>query len=58
MHWYQSAETDISLKWIDEVNQNSYTIPPFTMVTDYDNNVVYTLVGPSGGLAKGEFNVG
>ena len=58
MHWYRSAETDISLKWIDKVNQNSYTIPPFTMVTDYDNNIVYTLVGPSGGLAKGEFNVG
>lgn len=58
MHWYESAETDVSIKWIGDPSEASYTIPAFTMVSDYDNSILYTLVGPSTGLARNEFNVG
>ena len=58
MHWYRGAETDISLKWIGDIGTATYTIPAFSMVCDYDNSVIYTLIGPSNNLSKGEFNVG
>lgn len=59
MGWYKSATTDITLKWIDTENlsEKSYIIPAFTMVTDSDSGVVYSLIGPSDGLLQGEFNV-
>lgn len=58
MKWYQSAETEVSLKWIGDTSSNTYTIPAFTMVSDSDNEILYTLVGPSTGTVKGKFNVG
>ena len=46
MRWYKSASSFISLKWIgDSVENLTYTIPAFTMVTDDNKSVVYTLVG-------------
>lgn len=59
MHWYKSATTDVSLKWIgDEDESLSYTIPAFTMVSNGDNSMIYTLIGSSEGLADNEFKVG
>lgn len=45
MQWYKGATTNVTLKWIDEKNKSEVpvTIPRFTMVTDYDNTVIYTL---------------
>ena len=53
MHWYRSATTEVTLYWTDFENfvrsENNYCkIPKFTMVTDYDSEVVYTLVGLAG----------
>ena len=47
MKWYRGATTNISIKWIGENTSSTYTIPAFTMVSDYDSSIVYTLVGPS-----------
>lgn len=53
MHWYRSAMTKINMVWTntDYINSSDIycTIPKFTMVTDYDNSVVYTLLGPTVG---------
>lgn len=55
MHWYKSATTSISMKWSDSehnashVGEKLYTIPKFTTVSDYNNNIIYTLVGPADG---------
>lgn len=57
MKWYQAATTNISLNWIAELGSNEYTIPAFTMVSDYENEVIYTLVGTVNEL-KNQFNVG
>lgn len=56
MKWYQAATTNISLNWIEELGNTEYTIPAFTMVSDYENNVIYTLIGPVNEL-KNQFNV-
>lgn len=45
MHWAKSATTDVVMQWIGESTGKSYTIPAFTMVSDYDGTVVYTLIG-------------
>lgn len=51
MRWYRSARTQIDMVWTDKdyINDsNTYcTIPKFTMVSNYDNTVVYTLLGPT-----------
>ena len=47
MKWYRGATTNISIKWIGDNTSSTYTIPAFTMVSDYDSSIVYTLVGPS-----------
>lgn len=57
MHWYRSAVTSISLKWIGDEDTAQYTIPKFTMVSDYDNSVIYTLVGPFDGVINDYFTV-
>ena len=52
MHWYKAATTNVTLRYIGKsvVDENGepitklYTIPRFTMVTDNDSNVVYTIV--------------
>lgn len=49
MHWFQGATTQLTLSWIDTENMNpnvSYTIPRFTMFSDYDNTVVYSILNP------------
>lgn len=50
MHWYRSAITQVALTWIDEDNlvagsENYVQIPAFTMISDYDSSLVYTLLG-------------
>lgn len=57
MHWYRSAVTNISMKWIDTTGPAEYTIPKFTMVSDYDTNIIYTLVGPTTGTIDDTFIV-
>lgn len=52
MHWYQAAQTIVSLRYIgspvteseDSKTTKAYTIPKFTMVCDDQKNLVYTLV--------------
>ena len=57
MHWYRSAVTNISLKWIGDESDAEYTIPKFTMVSDYQTSVVYTLVGAYDGTVNDYFQV-
>ena len=50
MHWYRSATTKVALTWKDFDNYNRsessfVRIPKFTMITDYDDSLVYTLIG-------------
>lgn len=55
MKWYEGATTNISMKWIGD-NSNFYvTIPAFTMVSDSDNSITYTLVGPDDSSTTLEF---
>lgn len=59
MHWYKAATTDISIAWTGVTDSTTeYTIPAFTMVSDYNNNVVYTLIGPVDGTTVNTFKVG
>ena len=45
MHWYIGAATTINMRWVGELDSSKiYTIPKFTMVTDSDGQVVYTIV--------------
>jgi len=61
MHWYNSATTTVALKWAGTIDPASsaknYTIPAFTMITNADNNIVYTLIGPSGSTSEDTFIV-
>ena len=51
MHWYKAATTNVTLRYIGEPVVDAsgetvtklYTIPRFTMVTDNDSNIVYTI---------------
>lgn len=59
MHWYKGATTDVSIAWIGEKSSTiEYTIPAFTMVSDFNNNVIYTLIGPSDSSIVNTFKVG
>ena len=46
MPWYKSATTDVMLRWVgDELGEGVVaTIPKYTMITDEDSSVVYTLL--------------
>lgn len=46
MKWYQGAKTSVSIKWIGDNSTNNtiLDIPNFSMVTDIDNKIVYTLL--------------
>ena len=57
MPWYRSAVTNISLKWIGDESLAEYTIPKFTMVSDYETSIVYTLVGAYDGTVDDHFDV-
>ena len=62
MHWYKSATTQVALTWVGDDQYASasgyYIIPSFTMVTDADNSVIYTLIGPYEGTDNNTFIVG
>lgn len=59
MKWYQSATSYVSLKWIGElVDSVSCPIPPFTMITDEDKTVVYTITGYIPTTSNEDFSVG
>lgn len=61
MHWYKGAITNVAMTWIgsspvgDEPTE--YTIPAFTMVSDYNNAVTYTLIGPVDGTTVNTYKV-
>lgn len=57
MHWRRSATSTVSINWIgNDIYTSEYaTINPFTMVTDSDSTIVYTLLGPYDGI--NEYNV-
>lgn len=57
MKWYTSATTEVSLKWVAKEIDYSYTIPPFTMVTNEDKSVVYSLLGPATGRRNNVYNI-
>ena len=49
MHWYQAASVPVSLKWKQtSLDEEFYTIPKFSTVTNDNDSVVYTLVGTRG----------
>ena len=59
MHWYKAATTDVSVVWEGTKNSTlEYTIPAFTMVSDYNNTLTYTLIGPTDGTTLNTFKVG
>lgn len=50
MHWYKSATTTISIRWIgDPYSDSTISIEPFTMITDEEETIVYTLLGEHNG---------
>ena len=46
MKWYRSATVDVSISWIGEEGDDYsyYKIPRFTMISNDDGTVVYTLI--------------
>ena len=60
MRWYRGATVKVNLKWIDDedVSDLSYTIPAFTLVSDADSTVLYTLIGPYVNGLNDSFSVG
>lgn len=49
MHWYKAATVPVLLRWKQtSLDEEFYTIPKFSTVTDDNSNVVYTLVGTRG----------
>ena len=57
MHWYESAYTNISLRWTGNTTAGYIEIPPFTMISDADNTVVYSLIGSPEGIDDNKFAV-
>ena len=57
MHWYLAAEGPISMRWIAETPTGitNYSIPQFTMVTDEDASVVYTIIDDLPLLVDGSY---
>ena len=59
MHWYKAATTNVSLTWIGNLDyEKEYTIPAFTVVSDFNNTITYTLIGPVDGTTVNTFKVG
>ena len=59
MHWYKAATTNIAITWIGTKNSTTeYTIPAFTMVSDFNNTITYTLIGPVDNTDINTFEVG
>lgn len=59
MKWYRSATAFVSLKWIGEVKDFiTCNIPAFTMITDEEKTVVYTITGYIPSESSTEFSIG
>ena len=43
MHWYIAASSDIKISWKTEDTGNVYYLPRFSMVSNDDNSVIYTI---------------
>ena len=43
MHWYKGAETNIQIAWKDTDTGYVYNLPRFSMVSNSDNTIIYTL---------------
>lgn len=43
MHWYQAATSTVHMYWKKEDTSYIYSVPRFTMVSDEENNIVYTI---------------
>lgn len=50
MKWYRSATTNLSVQWNGNIEEgiSSYKVPVFTMVSNDENEFVYTIIGPEG----------
>lgn len=58
MKWYKSATSLVSLKWVGELAANiTYPIPPFTMITDENKTIVYTITGYVPSTVESEFSI-
>ena len=44
MHWNVAASGEVSLSWIGDKTAYYYQLPMFTMITDDENSIVYTIV--------------
>lgn len=58
MHWYLAATGQISIRWsIDPpTNVTNYQIPKFTMVTDDEQSIVYTIMDDLPLVVDGSYN--
>ena len=46
MHWYQSATTTVTIRWIGPALEGkTVTIPAFAKITDAESSIIYTLIG-------------
>ena len=46
MHWYQSATTTVTIRWVGPVLEGkTVTIPAFAKITDAESSIIYTLIG-------------
>lgn len=52
MHWRKSAFSTVNINWIGETTYPTeyITIDPFTMISDAEDSIVYTLLGPYDGV--------
>lgn len=47
MHWYIAASSNIQITWKSEDTSNIYHLPIFSMVSNDDNSIIYTIVADS-----------
>ena len=59
MKWYISATTNLSLQWNGDASEGvvSYRVPVFSMVSDDENEFVYTIICPEGSEYPNEFDL-
>lgn len=58
MHWRRSAISTATINWIGEISypDEDIILQPFTMITDAEGTIIYTLLGLYDGI--NEYNVG
>ena len=56
MHWYRAASTTVFFNYIgsDALVSPAYRIPRFTMLSDYDDEIVYTILDDAVLAANGD----